>query len=126
MMNKVLPGALVAAAGWLLYTELRHLHVIEHSSEESTIVHARLSFEAGHWEQNYKPPYRKDTFPGSRQFKTVYGTIQVFEWGPEDGEKVLLMHGLGTPCIALGDMAREFVDRGCRVMLFGKSQSCAT
>jgi hypothetical protein len=123
-MDKFLPGALITAVCWLLYSELRHLHVIEHPPEESTIVHARPS--TSHWEQKRKPPYRKDTFPGSREFETVYGTIQIFEWGPEDGEKVLLIHGLGTPCIALGDMAREFVDKGCRVMLFGECRSWAT
>lgn len=66
------------------------------------------------------PPYRMDEFPGGRQVRTAYGTIHVFEWGPEDGEKVVLLHGIGTPCIALGDMAREFVAKGCRIMLFGE------
>lgn len=121
-MDNTLLGALVAAACWLLCTELLHLCVLENPSEESAIVYARPCFVAGHGEQNRRPAYRQDTFPGSRQFKTVYGTIQIFEWGPEDGEKVLLVHGLGTPCIALGDMAREFVNRGYRVMLFGKFQ----
>ncbi|KAJ3493151.1 hypothetical protein NLG97_g4916 [Lecanicillium saksenae] len=63
-------------------------------------------------------PYRTDEFPGGRQVRTAYGTMQVFEWGPRDGEKVVLLHGIGTPCIALGDMAREFVAKGYRVMLF--------
>ncbi|ODA83921.1 hypothetical protein RJ55_02438 [Drechmeria coniospora] len=63
-------------------------------------------------------PYAPDVFPGGREVESEYGTIKVFEWGPEAGEKVLLMHGIGTPCIALGDMAKEFVRRGCRVMLF--------
>ncbi|KYK58430.1 alpha/beta hydrolase [Drechmeria coniospora] len=66
-------------------------------------------------------PYAPDVFPGGREVESEYGTIKVFEWGPEAGEKVLLMHGIGTPCIALGDMAKEFVRRGCRVMLFGES-----
>ncbi|KFG78665.1 alpha/beta hydrolase [Metarhizium anisopliae] len=64
------------------------------------------------------PSYAPDVFPGGRDVETAYGTIKVFEWGPEDGEKVLLLHGIGTPCVALGDMAREFVRKGCRVMLF--------
>ncbi|PNY23908.1 Uncharacterized protein TCAP_06145 [Tolypocladium capitatum] len=63
-------------------------------------------------------PYPPDVFPGARDVETEYGTIKVFEWGPEDGEKVLLMHGIGTPCVALGDMAKEFAGRGRRVMLF--------
>lgn len=66
------------------------------------------------------PSYAPDVFPGGRDVETAYGTIKVFEWGPEDGEKVLLLHGIGTPCVALGDMAREFVRKGCRVMLFGE------
>lgn len=66
------------------------------------------------------PSYAPYVFPGGRDVETAYGTIKVFEWGPEDGEKVLLLHGIGTPCVALGDMAREFVRKGCRVMLFGE------
>ena len=65
-------------------------------------------------------PYPPDVFPGARDVETEYGTIKVFEWGPDEGDKVLLMHGIGTPCVALGDMAHEFVRRGCRVMLFGE------
>lgn len=64
-------------------------------------------------------PYPPELFPGGRDVDTVYGTIKVFEWGPEDGDKVLLVHGIGTPCIALGDMAWELVRKGYRVMLFG-------
>ena len=122
-MDKVLPGALIVAVCWMLYNDFRHLHSIEHPSEQSTIVRAKSTLETGSWE--CKPSYHRSTFPGSREFDTVYGTIQVFEWGPEDGEKVLLIHGLGTPCIALGDMAREFVDKGCRVMLFGQFRGCS-
>lgn len=77
--------------------------------------------EAEQLEPNEKPPYSKDTLPGGRPFTTVYGTIQVFEWGPERGEKVLIIHGLSTPCIALGNMAKGFVDNGYRVMMFGES-----
>ncbi|KAK5988653.1 hypothetical protein PT974_10139 [Cladobotryum mycophilum] len=59
-----------------------------------------------------------DAFPGARDVETPYGTTKVFEWGPEDGEKVLLIHGMSTPSIALGDMAWEMVGKGYRVMLF--------
>lgn len=64
-------------------------------------------------------PYPPDALPGRRDVSTPYGTIRVFEWGPESGERVLLLHGIGTPCLALGGMAAELVDAGkCRVMLF--------
>jgi hypothetical protein len=47
-----------------------------------------------------------------------YGSIRVYEFGPENGEKVLLVHGISTPCISLTYIAHGLVDRGCRVMLF--------
>lgn len=90
--------------------DLRPLPVDHH------VLHARTRDAASPTEK--APPYRLDEFPGGRQVRTSYGTMQIFEWGPEEGEKVLLLHGIGTPCIALGDMAREFVAKGCRVMLF--------
>ncbi|KAI8957960.1 alpha/beta-hydrolase [Daldinia sp. FL1419] len=63
-------------------------------------------------------PYPPDVLPGGRDVETPYGSIRVYEWGPEDGEKVLLAHGISTPSVALGDLGHEFVGRGCRVMLF--------
>lgn len=63
-------------------------------------------------------PYPPDVLPGGRDVETPYGTIQVFEWGPETGEKVLLMHGIGTPSPALSEFAEELVRKGYRVMLF--------
>jgi len=65
-------------------------------------------------------PYPLDVLPGGRSVPTPYGSMRVFEWGAEDGAKVLLLHGIGTPCLALGELASRLVDKGCRVMLFGK------
>ncbi|KAL6868386.1 putative alpha/beta hydrolase family protein [Trichoderma novae-zelandiae] len=62
--------------------------------------------------------YRPDAFPGARDVETPYGSIRVYEFGPEDGQKVLLVHGISTPCITLSPIAHGLVNRGCRVMLF--------
>ncbi|KAL2198522.1 Alpha/Beta hydrolase protein [Corynascus similis CBS 632.67] len=74
-------------------------------------------------------PYPPDVLPGGRTVATPYGTIQVFEWGPLHGEKVLLLHGISTPCVALGALAEALVERGgYRVMvfdLFGRGYSDA-
>jgi pimeloyl-ACP methyl ester carboxylesterase len=73
-------------------------------------------------------PYPPDVLPGGRTVDTPYGAIQVFEWGPEHGEKVLLLHGISTPCVALGTLAEELVRKGYRVMvfdLFGRGYSDA-
>lgn len=63
-------------------------------------------------------PYPPDALPGARDVDTPYGNIRVYEWGPEEGRKVLFLHGISTPCIAFAGMARLLVERGCRVMLF--------
>lgn len=67
-------------------------------------------------------PYPPDVFPGARDVATAYGNLRVYEFGPEAAEeRVLLLHGIGTPCLALGGIAGEFVERGWRVMTFGES-----
>ena len=63
-------------------------------------------------------PYPTDALPGARDVSSPYGSIRVYEWGPESGPKVLFVHGISTPCIALGDVAHGLVEKGCRVMLF--------
>ncbi|KAF2231152.1 alpha/beta-hydrolase [Viridothelium virens] len=63
-------------------------------------------------------PYPPDVFPGARDVDTPYGSIRAYEWGPEDGRKVLLVHGISTPCISLAGVAEKLVEQGCRVMLF--------
>jgi len=63
-------------------------------------------------------PYPPNALPGGRDVDTPYGNIRVYEWGPEDGHKVLFVHGISTPCIALASLAKALVEQGCRVMLF--------
>ena len=63
-------------------------------------------------------PFPPDALPGGRYVDSPYGVIRVYEWGPEDGRKVLFVHGITTPCIALGAVAQGLVNNGCRVMLF--------
>ncbi|KAH6606638.1 c6 and c2h2 transcription factor [Trichoderma cornu-damae] len=62
--------------------------------------------------------YQPDAFPGARDVDTPYGSIRVYEFGPENGEKVLLVHGISTPCITLSRIAHGLADRRCRVMIF--------
>ncbi|MCJ1270181.1 hypothetical protein MMC22_010077 [Lobaria immixta] len=62
-------------------------------------------------------PYPPDAFPGARDVSSPYGSLRVYEWGPDDGRKVVLIHGISTPCISLGRVAHGFAEMGCRVML---------
>ena len=66
-------------------------------------------------------PYPTDLLPGARDVATPYGVMRVYEWGPKDGNKVLFIHGDTTPAPILGPVARDLVDMGCRVMMFGMS-----
>jgi hypothetical protein len=65
-------------------------------------------------------PYPPDYFPGARDVDTPYGSVRVYEFGPESGRKVLFVPGISTPCLSLGGLADSLVAKGCRVMLFGK------
>lgn len=62
-------------------------------------------------------PYPPDAYPGVRDVESPYGSLRVYEWGPEEGRKVLLVHGISNPCIALGAVAHGLADKGCRVMM---------
>ena len=64
--------------------------------------------------------YPPNALPGARNVETLYGNVRVYEWGPADGEKVLFVHGLATPCLVFSKIAQGLVDAGYRVMLFGK------
>lgn len=63
--------------------------------------------------------YPPDAFPGARDVATPYGSMRVYEFGPAQGRKVLLVHGISTSCQTLGPIAHSLVAHaGCRVMLF--------
>jgi len=46
--------------------------------------------------------YPPGAFPGSRDVDSPYGSLRVYEWGPLDGTRILLIHGISTPCLSLG------------------------
>jgi len=75
-------------------------------------------------EEQWKLPYPPHILPGARDVDSPYGSIRVYEFGPENGRKVLLLHGVSTPCLSLAGVAQKLADRGCRVMLFGRYNFC--
>ena len=64
-------------------------------------------------------PYPPDFFPGARDVDTPFGSMRVYELGPETGRKVLMIPGDTTPAPAFGLIAPAMVERGFRVMVFG-------
>ncbi|KAF3938826.1 hypothetical protein ABW19_dt0205438 [Dactylella cylindrospora] len=74
--------------------------------------------------------YHPDSLPGGRWLNTPCGRIRVYEFGPENGKKVLFVHGISTPSIVARDMLTELAMRGCRIMVFdlpgrGYSECCS-
>lgn len=100
-------------------TALRLAHIALDHRTEQTVPSARATLLPRiSKEEAAALDYPPDALPGGRYVDSPYGVIRVYEWGPEDGRKVLLVHGITTPCIALGALAQGLVDKGCRVMLF--------
>ncbi|KJZ68597.1 hypothetical protein HIM_12017 [Hirsutella minnesotensis 3608] len=85
------------------------------SAEKSTGGFVVLDTDA---EELVGLPHNEDIFPGARDVSTPYGSVRVYEFGPEDGPKVLFVHGITTSCMPFTPLAHALVARGCRVMLF--------
>ncbi|KAK6332965.1 hypothetical protein TWF718_010792 [Orbilia javanica] len=73
--------------------------------------------------------YHPNSLPGGRWLQTPTGRIRVYEFGPEDGKRVLFVHGISTPSIVARDLLLNLAARGCRVMVFdlpgrGYSECC--
>jgi pimeloyl-ACP methyl ester carboxylesterase len=63
-------------------------------------------------------PYPPSALPNPRRLLTPYGALQIHEFGPPTGEKVLFLPGISTPCVALSSLATHLAQNGYRVMLF--------
>ncbi|KAH0610528.1 uncharacterized protein H6S33_012055 [Morchella sextelata] len=115
--SPVVPAALaLLTGGTFLYTVLRSPIG---SLLPTTIESPRIELPRLTPEELEKLPYPPDVFPGARWVTTPYGTIRVYEWGPEDGRKVVFVHGIGSPCVVARDLLWELVEKGgCRVLVF--------
>jgi hypothetical protein len=120
LLPSYLKYGLSAAAGFLAFGLLHKLFTIRKVSRREPIRSPRWEIFTGLSQEEIDSlPYPLDIFPGGRDVETPYGSIRVFEWGPDGGRKVLLVHGISTPAMSLGGLAEELVEKGCRVMLFG-------
>ncbi|EPS42225.1 hypothetical protein H072_3965 [Dactylellina haptotyla CBS 200.50] len=73
--------------------------------------------------------YHPRSLPGGRWLSTPTGRIRVYEFGPEDGKRVLFIHGISTPSIVARDILTSLANKGCRVLTFdlpgrGYSECC--
>ena len=110
---------LAAATGFIVFKVFQRLLGVAQRRSSNVICSPRSTVSndalAAHM------AYPADIYPGGRDVVSPYGSMKIYEWGPKNGRKVLFLHGISTPAIALGQTAQELVDRGCRVMVFGMS-----
>ncbi|KAI5120314.1 hypothetical protein M0805_000374 [Coniferiporia weirii] len=72
--------------------------------------------------------YPEDFYDGGGYVSFPFGRVRYWVFGPEDGEKVVLIHGLSVPAIIWKDVAPQLAARGFRVLvydLYGRGYSDA-
>jgi pimeloyl-ACP methyl ester carboxylesterase len=62
--------------------------------------------------------YPEDFYPGGGYATFPNGKVRYWLLGPENGKKVVLIHGLSIPAIIWKDVAPVLAARGCRVLLY--------
>ncbi|KAI0778134.1 alpha/beta-hydrolase [Trametes elegans] len=70
--------------------------------------------------------YPEDLFPNGSYAQLPHGRVRYWVFGPENGVKVTLIHGISTPGITWRDIAPNLAEQGLRVLvydLYGKGYS---
>ncbi|KAK7755283.1 hypothetical protein SLS62_002788 [Diatrype stigma] len=113
--TKVIATTVLATITLLAFTR----HALWPSSKPAVIPGPLTTYIPGlSRAEREKVAYTPDYYPGARDVATPYGNIHVYEFGPEDGRKVLFIHGISTTCMTMQEIARPLAEKGCRVMLF--------
>ncbi|KAF9381136.1 hypothetical protein CPC16_009987 [Podila verticillata] len=69
-------------------------------------------------QESSKSAYPEDYYPGGDYADLTFGETHYFLFGPEDGKKVVFVHGLSTPASVWSKVARHMANSGCRVLLY--------
>jgi pimeloyl-ACP methyl ester carboxylesterase len=113
-----IPALALATIGLLLTLQLRRNQRRDENLRAVTASPLEKAYATLSSKSSQKLIYTPDFLPGGRNVSTPYGQCRAFEFGPENGPKVLLIHGISTPCISVAYLARQLVKKGCRVLLF--------
>ncbi|KAL0569725.1 hypothetical protein V5O48_012240 [Marasmius crinis-equi] len=72
--------------------------------------------------------YPEDFYAGGGYVRFPYGRVRYWLFGPEDGQKIVLIHGLSIPAFVWRDVAPGLAEKGLRVLvydLYGRGYSDA-
>jgi len=76
------------------------------------------SLEAIPEESSIRQLYPEDLYPNGNYVQLPYGRTRYWLLGPEDGIRVVLIHGISTPSITWKFIAPYLAERGFRVLLY--------
>ncbi|KAG0255721.1 hypothetical protein BG011_004962 [Mortierella polycephala] len=62
--------------------------------------------------------YPEDYYPGGEYADLSFGETHYFLFGPEDGKKIVFVHGLSTPASVYNKTANHMANQGYRVLLY--------
>ncbi|KAF9960223.1 hypothetical protein BGZ72_007614 [Mortierella alpina] len=62
--------------------------------------------------------YPEDYYPGGDYAELPFGETHYFLFGPDNGKKVVFIHGLSTPASVYNKVARHMAESGHRVLLY--------
>ncbi|VDB84990.1 unnamed protein product [Peniophora sp. CBMAI 1063] len=91
-------------------------------------IHPSLASLTGPAGQRAKEIYPEAIFEGGAYFNAPLGRTRYWLVGPQDGKRVVLIHGLTVPGIIWKDVVPRLVANGCRVLvydLYGRGYSDA-
>ena len=104
--NSSFPSQTLYLSSAALLSSLSLFYLV-YRSQSDTPTTLRKAIPAPSVDESVKDPelpYPPDVFPGARDVDSPYGKLRVYEWGPEDGRKVLFVHGITVPCLSLGKL----------------------
>ncbi|KAI0639351.1 alpha/beta-hydrolase [Trametes polyzona] len=84
------------------------------------------SMEALPADSRLRQIYPEDLYPNGNYVQLPHGRVRYWVFGPEDGTKVVLIHGISTPGITWREIGPYLADKGLRVLvydLYGKGYS---
>ncbi|KAI9594042.1 Alpha/Beta hydrolase protein [Syncephalis fuscata] len=82
------------------------------------LVDLRTVYRNASPEERALMPYPEDFYSGGAYVTLEHGDVRYYLLGPEDGRKIVLVHGLQWPCTVWEFAVKDLVMRGYRVLTY--------
>ncbi|KAL5527956.1 hypothetical protein ACEPAG_6757 [Sanghuangporus baumii] len=122
-VSKYLSVSLIAVPSFILL--LRFLAAFPLPPEDVAVYPSLASLPKDSRSWNIYP---ENFYEGGNYVRFPFGRVRYWLFGPEDGQKIVLVHGLSIPAIIWKDVAPQLAGKGFRVLvydLYGRGYSDA-